>query len=89
LVEIARESGPAPIEDARTARELEVLRLIEEERSTRRSNARSIELPTVLNHVHSILKKARRARPRVRVLRARGADDATEPLSGLRISTSD
>jgi two-component system, NarL family, nitrate/nitrite response regulator NarL len=55
---LARERRLAPIEQNLTARELEVLRLIEEGRSNKEiATALSIELPTVKNHVHRILEK--------------------------------
>jgi two-component system, NarL family, nitrate/nitrite response regulator NarL len=54
---LARERGLDPIEKL-TARELDVLRLIEEGRSNKEIAAElSIELPTVKNHVHRILEK--------------------------------
>jgi DNA-binding NarL/FixJ family response regulator len=55
---LARERGLDPIEEKLTARELDVLRLIEEGRSNKEiAAALSIELPTVKNHVHRILEK--------------------------------
>jgi two-component system, NarL family, nitrate/nitrite response regulator NarL len=55
---LARERRLDPIEQNLTARELEVLRLIEEGRSNKEiATALSIELPTVKNHVHRILEK--------------------------------
>jgi two-component system, NarL family, nitrate/nitrite response regulator NarL len=55
---LARDRGLDPIEEKLTARELEVLRLIEEGRSNKEIAAElSIELPTVKNHVHRILEK--------------------------------
>jgi DNA-binding NarL/FixJ family response regulator len=55
---LARERRLDPIEENLTARELEVLRLIEEGRSNKEiATALSIELPTVKNHVHRILEK--------------------------------
>jgi two-component system nitrate/nitrite response regulator NarL len=55
---LARDRGLDPIEEKLTARELDVLRLIEEGRSNKEIAAElSIELPTVKNHVHSILEK--------------------------------
>jgi two-component system, NarL family, nitrate/nitrite response regulator NarL len=54
----ARERRLDPIEEKLTARELDVLRLIEEGRSNKEiAAALSIELPTVKNHVHRILEK--------------------------------
>jgi DNA-binding NarL/FixJ family response regulator len=54
---LARERGLEPIEKL-TARELDVLGLIEEGRSNKEIAAElSIELPTVKNHVHRILEK--------------------------------
>jgi DNA-binding NarL/FixJ family response regulator len=55
---LARERGPEPIGATLTARQLDVLRLIEEGRSNKEiAKALSIELPTVKNHVHRILEK--------------------------------
>jgi len=55
---LARERRLDPIEEKLTARELEVLRLIEEGLSNKEiAAALSIELPTVKNHVHRILEK--------------------------------
>jgi two-component system nitrate/nitrite response regulator NarL len=55
---LARERGLDPIEEKLTARELEVLRLIEEGRSNKEiASLLSIEVPTVKNHVHRILEK--------------------------------
>jgi DNA-binding NarL/FixJ family response regulator len=58
VASLARERGLDPIEEKLTARELEVLRLIEEGLSNKQiATALSIELPTVKNHVHRILEK--------------------------------
>ena len=55
---LARERGLDPIEERLTARELDVLRLIEEGLSNKEIAAKlSIELATVKNHVHRILEK--------------------------------
>jgi two-component system, NarL family, nitrate/nitrite response regulator NarL len=55
---LARESWREPVEARLTARELDVLRLIEEGRSNKEiARALSIELSTVKNHVHNILEK--------------------------------
>ena len=55
---LARERRIDPIEERLTARELDVLRLIEEGLSNKEiAAALSIELPTVKNHVHRILEK--------------------------------
>jgi two-component system, NarL family, nitrate/nitrite response regulator NarL len=81
---LARERGLNPTEKL-TARELDVLRLIEEGRSNKEIAAElSIELPTVKNHVHRILEKlhvhsrseaaARAHRQGLASLRAVGAD---------------
>jgi two-component system nitrate/nitrite response regulator NarL len=90
---LAREPGPEPMDETLTARELDVLRLIDEGLANKEiANTLSIELPTVKNHVHSILKKldvrrrtaaAARAR-RLGLLRPGGpeADDRDEPFSG-------
>jgi two-component system, NarL family, nitrate/nitrite response regulator NarL len=55
---LAREHRLEPIDDRLTARELEVLRLLEGGSSNKEiARALSIELPTVKNHVHRILEK--------------------------------
>jgi two-component system nitrate/nitrite response regulator NarL len=55
---LARKRRGEPIEDRLTARELDVLGLIEEGLSNKEiAKALSIELPTVKNHVHSVLEK--------------------------------
>jgi two-component system, NarL family, nitrate/nitrite response regulator NarL len=55
---LARERRLEPIEEKLTARELDVLRLIEEGLANKEiAAALSIELPTVKNHVHRILEK--------------------------------
>jgi two-component system, NarL family, nitrate/nitrite response regulator NarL len=55
---LARERRLDPIEEKLTARELDVLRLIEEGLANKEiASALSIELPTVKNHVHRILEK--------------------------------
>jgi two-component system, NarL family, nitrate/nitrite response regulator NarL len=55
---LARERGLDPIEEKLTARELDVLGLIEEGLSNKEIAAElSIELATVKNHVHRILEK--------------------------------
>lgn len=55
---LARELQLEPIEGRLTARELDVLRLIEEGLANKEiATALSIELPTVKNHVHRILEK--------------------------------
>ena len=55
---LAREPRLEPIQETLTARELDVLRLIDEGLSNKEiATALSIELPTVKNHVHSILEK--------------------------------
>jgi two-component system nitrate/nitrite response regulator NarL len=58
VADLARERRLEPIEDKLTARELDVLGLIEEGFSNKQiAGALSIELPTVKNHVHNILQK--------------------------------
>jgi two-component system nitrate/nitrite response regulator NarL len=58
LADLARDRRMEPIEGRLSARELDVLRLIEEGFSNKQiARALSIELPTVKNHVHSILQK--------------------------------
>jgi two-component system nitrate/nitrite response regulator NarL len=55
---LARDRQLDPIDEMLTARELEVLRLMEEGLSNKEiATALSIELPTVKNHVHRILEK--------------------------------
>jgi two-component system, NarL family, nitrate/nitrite response regulator NarL len=55
---LARKRRGEPIEDRLTARELDVLGLIEEGLSNKEiAKALAIELPTVKNHVHSVLEK--------------------------------
>jgi two-component system, NarL family, nitrate/nitrite response regulator NarL len=55
---LARDRGLEPIDGRLTARELDVMRLIEEGLSNKEiANALSIELATVKNHVHNILEK--------------------------------
>jgi two-component system, NarL family, nitrate/nitrite response regulator NarL len=55
---LSRERGLEPIDEKLTARELDVLRLIEEGLSNKEiATALSIELPTAKNHVHRILEK--------------------------------
>jgi two-component system, NarL family, nitrate/nitrite response regulator NarL len=90
---LAREPRLEPIQDGLTARELDVLRLIDDGLSNKEiANALSIELPTVKNHVHSILEKFDVRRRTAAAARARrlgllggggpGADDRTERSSG-------
>jgi two-component system, NarL family, nitrate/nitrite response regulator NarL len=90
---LARERQLDPIEGRLTARELDVLRLIEEGLSNKEiATALSIELSTVKNHVHSVLEKLNVRRRTAAAARARrlgllrdggpGADDGTEPSSG-------
>lgn len=90
---LAREPRLEPIQDGLTARELDVLRLIDDGLSNKEiAKALSIELPTVKNHVHSILEKFDVRRRTAAAARARrlgllgrgepGADDRTEPSSG-------
>jgi DNA-binding NarL/FixJ family response regulator len=55
---LARERRLDPIEEKLTAREVDVLRLIEEGLSNKEiAAALTIEVPTVKNHVHRILEK--------------------------------
>jgi two-component system nitrate/nitrite response regulator NarL len=82
-----------PADERLTARELDVLGLLETGLSNKEiAKTLSIELPTVKNHVHSVLEKldvrcrtaaAARAR-RLGLLRRGGpeANDGTEPFSG-------
>jgi DNA-binding NarL/FixJ family response regulator len=58
VADLARERRLEPIDGRLTARELEVLRLIEAGFSNKQiARTLSIELPTVKNHVHNILQK--------------------------------
>lgn len=69
---LARDRGLDPIEERLTARELDVLRLIEEGLSNKEiAAALSIELPTVKNHVHRILEKLKVHRRSEAAARAR------------------
>ena len=90
---LAREPRLEPIQERLTARELDVLRLIEQGLSNKEiAAALSIQLPTVKNHVHSILEKLNVRRRTAAAARARrlgvlgrggaGADDGTERSSG-------
>jgi two-component system nitrate/nitrite response regulator NarL len=90
---LARERAAEPIAGRLTARELDVLRLIEEGRSNKEiARALSIELPTVKNHVHSILEKlnvhrrteaaARARRHGLLSLNSSGIDKRSEPSPG-------
>lgn len=55
---LAAERRPKPVETRLTSRELEILRLIDDGLSNKEIARRlTIELPTVKNHVHSILEK--------------------------------
>ena len=72
IAALARERGLEPFEGRLTARELDVLRLIEEGCSNKEiAKALSIELPTVKNHVHNILQKLNVHRRTEAVARAR------------------
>jgi two-component system nitrate/nitrite response regulator NarL len=95
---LAREPRLEPIEARLTARELAVLRLIEEGLSNKEiANALSIELPTVKNHVHRILRKlgvrrrteaAARAR-RLGLLRRGGPEAGPTELNLPRVQDPD
>jgi DNA-binding NarL/FixJ family response regulator len=72
VADLARERRLEPIEGRLTARELDVLRLIEEGFSNKQiATALSIELPTVKNHVHSVLQKLKVDRRTQAAARAR------------------
>src|SRR5918994_1332624 len=72
IAALARQRGLEPFEGRLTARELDVLRLIEEGCSNKEiAKALSIELPTVKNHVHNILQKLNVHRRTEAVARAR------------------
>lgn len=90
---LAREPRLEPIQETLTARELDVLRLIEQGLSNKEiATALSIQVPTVKNHVHSVLEKLNVRRRTAAAARARrlgllrsggpGANDGTEPFSG-------
>jgi len=69
---LAREPRLEPIQETLTARELDVLRLIEQGLSNKEiATALSIELPTVKNHVHRILEKLNVRRRTAAAARAR------------------
>ncbi len=79
---LARERWLDPVDGRLTAREVDVLRLIEEGSSNKEiATALSIELPTVKNHVHNILQKLgvnRRAEAAARA-RRHGLQRLTDP----------
>ena len=80
---LARERQLDPIEGRLTARELDVLRLIEEGLSNKEiATALSIELPTVKNHVHSVLEKLNVRRRTAAAERARRLGLLREGNSG-------
>jgi two-component system, NarL family, nitrate/nitrite response regulator NarL len=69
---LAREPRLEPIQERLTARELDVLRLIEQGLSNKEiATALSIELATVKNHVHRILEKLNVRRRTAAAARAR------------------
>ena len=79
---LARERRAEPIEGPLSARELDVLRLIEEGFSNKEiARSLSIELPTVKNHVHNILQKLKVSRRAEAAARARrhGLSPLTNP----------
>jgi len=79
---LTRERQPEPIEETLTAREVDVLRLIEEGRSNKEiASALYIEIPTVKNHVHRILEKLNVHRRAEAAARAR--PDRPARLGGL------
>jgi len=79
---LARERQLEPIAEKLTARELDVLRLIEEGLANKEiATALSIELPTVKNHVHRILEKLNVHRRTEAAARARR--DGLARLGGL------
>jgi two-component system nitrate/nitrite response regulator NarL len=72
VASLARERRLDPVEGRLTAREVDVLRLIEEGSSNKEiATTLSIELPTVKNHVHNILQKLRVNRRAEAAARAR------------------
>jgi two-component system nitrate/nitrite response regulator NarL len=84
---LARERELEPVEEKLTAREIDVLRLIEEGRANKEiATALSIELPTVKNHVHNILEKLNVHRRTEAAARARrdGLPRLGDPGSGPR-----
>jgi DNA-binding NarL/FixJ family response regulator len=81
---LSRERQLEPIEEKLTARELDVLRLIEEGLANKEiATELSIELPTVKNHVHRILEKLNVHRRTEAAARARR--DGLARLGGERI----
>jgi two-component system nitrate/nitrite response regulator NarL len=94
---LAREPRLEPIDERLTARELDVLRLIDEGLSNKEiAKALSIELPTVKNHVHSILEKlnvrrrtAAAARARRRGLLGGAGPGRTTELNAPRVKDPD
>jgi len=79
---LARERQLEPIEEKLTAREVDVLRLIEEGLANKEiATALSIEVPTVKNHVHRILEKLNVHRRTEAAARARR--DGLARLGGL------
>jgi two-component system, NarL family, nitrate/nitrite response regulator NarL len=90
MATLAREPRLETMDERLTARELDVLRLIDEGLSNKEiAKILSIELPTVKNHVHSILEKLDVRRRTAAAARARrlgllgqggaGANGRTEP----------
>ena len=76
VASLARERRLDPSEGGLTAREVDVLRLIEEGSSNKEiASTLSIELPTVKNHVHSILEKLEVKRRAEAAARVRQASD--------------
>jgi two-component system, NarL family, nitrate/nitrite response regulator NarL len=85
VASLARERRLDPVEGGLTAREVDVLRLIEEGSSNKEiASTLSIELPTVKNHVHNILQKLRVNRRTEAAARARrdGLPRLAEPAHG-------
>ena len=82
VADLTLERRVESIEGRLTARELDVLRLIEEGLSNKEiARALSIELPTVKNHVHNILQKLKVSRRTEAAARARrhGLSPLTNP----------
>jgi two-component system nitrate/nitrite response regulator NarL len=87
VASLARERRADPVEGGLTAREVDVLRLIEEGSSNKEiANTLTIELPTVKNHVHNILQKlgVKRRSEAAALARRDGLPRLAEPAAAQR-----